>query len=128
VQRHQQQQRRRGGGEADEQQQRAAVQAEPVAQPTGEQHRNHTDPGKQGAQGCGLTRAVSEMIAQIHRRPGVEGLANYCAGERQQANQQECAAAKQRQQQRPDAGGRRLAGGKQVERIRGGLRMAALDA
>jgi len=61
-----------------------------------------------------MTHAVAEVIAQVKRRPGVERLADYRAGEGQQTNQQKRPAAQQRQQQRADTCRPRVCGGKQL--------------
>ncbi len=75
-----------------------------------------------------MTHAVAEVIAQVKRRPGVERLADYRAGEGQQTNQQKRPAAHQRQQQRADTCRPRVCGGKQVERVRLRFRVSELGA
>ena len=75
-----------------------------------------------------MTHAVTEEVAQIHRRPGIEGLAHHGGGEAQQAHHEERAAAQQRQHQRHEIPRACLRSAEHVARVRQRLRVTLLGA
>src|SRR4030095_3163846 len=91
--------RRRDAGEEP-------VDARPAAvpRPTREQHRRAAEERKDRARGRGLARREADGVAEVGRRPGVEGLAQEREAERDRTGESEGATRPERGQERAEIG------------------------